>query len=60
MDYAESSNDRLENFWLARVEAAEVQYSESPCIEAKATYRSVLKTFADLVLRGETPEERTR
>jgi hypothetical protein len=57
MDYQESAKESLENFWLAKVEAAEVQYSENPCIETKAAYRSVLETFADLVLRGEAPEE---
>jgi hypothetical protein len=41
----------------AKVEAAEIRYSETQSVETRAAYRGVLKTFADLVLRGETPEE---
>ena len=56
MDYAGNAKERRENALLAKVEAAEVRYSDNPCIETKAVYLSVLKTFADLVLRGEAPE----
>ena len=58
MDYAESPKDRLENFRRIKLETAEVRYSENPCIETRAAYRGMLKTFADLVLRGEAPEAR--
>jgi len=37
-----------------------VHYSENPSTEAKAAYRSVLQTFANLVLRGDalgTPDD---
>lgn len=34
-----------------------VCYSDNPCIETEAVYLGVLKTFADLVLRGEAPDE---
>jgi len=57
MDYAESAKERLENHWRAKLKVAVVQYSENRCIETKATYLGVLKTFADLVLRGEAPVE---
>jgi hypothetical protein len=58
MEYAGSpSKDKLENLWRARVEVAEVRYSENPCIETRAAYRGMLKTFADLVLRGESLDE---
>ena len=56
MDYAESAKDRLENHWRAKLEEARVRYSETPCTESKASYRSALKAFWDLVLRGEAPE----
>jgi hypothetical protein len=55
MDYAESAKERLENFWRAKLEAAAVHYSENPSTEAKAAYRSVLQTFANLLLRGDAP-----
>ena len=57
MDYAESAKDRLENQWRTKVEAAEDHYSENPSIETRAAYVGILKTFADLVLRGEAPDE---
>jgi len=56
MDYAENAKERRENLWRAKFEAAEVCYADNPCSETKAVYLSVLKTFADLVLRGEAPE----
>ena len=56
MDYAESSKERLENFWRAKLELAEVRYSDAPSSETKAAYLGVLKTFADLVLGYEAPE----
>jgi hypothetical protein len=34
---AESAKERLENHWRAKVEAAELHYSENRCIETKAT-----------------------
>jgi len=57
MDYEENAQERQENHWRAELQGAEVGYSEDPCIETRAAYRSVLKTFADLVLRGEAPDE---
>jgi hypothetical protein len=30
MDYAENAKERKENHWRAKVEAAEVRYSENP------------------------------
>jgi hypothetical protein len=48
--------ERLENAWRAKVEAAGVHYSDTPSSEAKAAYVNLLKTFADLVLRGAAPE----
>ena len=57
MDYAESAKDSLEDQWRAKLEAAEVRYSDAPSSETKATYLDLLRTFADLVLRGEAPEE---
>ena len=57
MDYAESAKDSLEDQWRAKLEAAEVRYSDAPSSETKATYLDLLKTFADLVLRGDAPEE---
>lgn len=53
---AESAKERLENHWWAELEAAKVRYSDSPSGETKATYLGVLKTFAELVLRGKAPE----
>ena len=59
IDYAETANDRLENFWRAKLEEAGVRYSENTCIETKAPNLCVLKTFADLVLKAE-PQEGSR
>jgi len=56
MDYAESPKDRLENFWLAKVEAAELRYSDARSSETKADYLDSLKAFSDLVLRYEAPK----
>ena len=50
----------LEELWRAKVDAAAARYSENPSTETLAAYRSVLKRFADLVLRGEAPEETPR
>jgi len=47
----------LVELWRAKVDAAAVRYSENPCTETKEAYRSVLKTFAGLVLRGKSPDE---
>jgi hypothetical protein len=57
MDYAESAKERLENHWQTKLEAARARYSENACVETKANYRSMLKTFADLVLRDAPPED---
>jgi hypothetical protein len=48
-----------EDLWRGKVEAAAVRYSENPCTETMAAYRSVLKEFADLVLRRKV-EKRPR
>jgi len=50
----------LEKLRRAKVDAAAARYSENPSTETLAAYRSVLKRFADLVLRGEAPEETPR
>jgi hypothetical protein len=47
----------LKELWRAKVDAAAIRYSQNPCTETMAAYRSVLKTFADLVLRGKSPDE---
>ena len=57
MDYAESAKDSLEDQWRAKLEAAEVRYSDAPSSETRTVYLSVLKTFAELVLRPEAPNE---
>ena len=57
MDYAESPKERQENLWRAKVEAADAHLSANPSIETRAAYLRALKTFADLVLRDEAPEE---
>jgi hypothetical protein len=57
MDSGESGKERLENHWRAKVAAAEVRYSNAPSSETKSAYLHLLKTFADLVLRHETPED---
>jgi hypothetical protein len=46
MEHPESAAQRLEDFWLAKVEAAEVCYSTAASIQTRAAYRCVLKTFA--------------
>jgi len=56
MDYAESPKDKLENFWLAKVDAAGLRYSDAPSSETKAAYLDSLKTLADVVLGYEAPE----
>jgi hypothetical protein len=53
MDCVDSTQEMLENHWRGKVEAAEVDYSENPYTEARVAYLNVLKSFADLVLRGE-------
>jgi len=45
---------------LAKVEAAEVCYSNAPTSETKAAYLGLLKTFANLALRQEAPEASRR
>ena len=57
MEYAETATQRLESLWRAKVEAARLRHSDEQSPETRAAYRSVLKTFADLVLRGKAPEE---
>jgi hypothetical protein len=57
MDSAESGKERLENHWRAKAAAAEIRYSNAPSSETNSTHLDLFKTFADLVLRHETPED---
>ena len=52
MEYPENARHALENLWRTKVEAALLHYSNNHSIETTAAYRSALKTFTDLVLRG--------
>ena len=56
MEDFKSAPERLEDLWRAKVEAAKRRYSDHQSAKTKAAYRSVLKKFADLVLRGNAPE----
>jgi len=56
MDCSEGARQMLEDLWRDRFEAAELRYVANPSTENRAAYLSELKTFADLVLRGEAPD----
>jgi hypothetical protein len=46
----------LEKQWRRKLAEAEFRYIKNPCEETRAEYLRVLKTFAQLVIEGKTPE----
>ena len=50
---------QVHDVWRERLQDAQTRYSQTRDQEALAAYRSILKTFSDMVLRGKMPEDRS-
>jgi hypothetical protein len=55
MDADFSDRPRRDDYWRAKLEAAQRRYSADPTEENRAEFRRLLRLFADLVVRDVPP-----
>jgi hypothetical protein len=57
VDFPDGVLRRLHDTWRDKLDQAHCRYSDNRTAETRAAYLKVLKTFADLVLRNQTPSD---